>query len=238
MSRETHNQETGNTLSRWWWPGQWLHIVYGVWVDQGWYWQNVRPQLSDWKRGWGILVQGILGTVLVVSILSVIMGGIFLVAGVQVNWSKWARNGPWIVAAALVGALVLAIAGAVSEGSVSDGMAFGTLFGVVFGAAGGMVSSVSSEVFWGLVLGAAIGGGLSMVIGVDTGVRFGVWFDLVVATGTGVAFGIKFGVAAGIAAGVASGLSCYLGGWWATRQVPDAETRKRLANPDRHLSRY
>jgi hypothetical protein len=39
-------------------------------------------------------------------------------------------------------------------------------------------------------------------------------------------------IAVGIAATVACGLGIYASGRWATRQVPDVETRKRLANPE------
>jgi hypothetical protein len=34
MNEQTRNEQTTDPLSRWWWPGQWLRIVYAVRVDQ------------------------------------------------------------------------------------------------------------------------------------------------------------------------------------------------------------
>ena len=71
MNEQTTNKTSPPTqpqpydFSRWWWPVNWLRIVYGVWVDQLWYWENVRPLLRGRKQGWGIFAQGMLGAVLV-----------------------------------------------------------------------------------------------------------------------------------------------------------------------------
>lgn len=80
MNTKTYDQETPDVLARWWWPGQWLRIVWSVWVDQKWYWQNVYPRLENRRRGWGIFVQTWLGAMLIALCLlvirSIIVGGL------------------------------------------------------------------------------------------------------------------------------------------------------------------
>lgn len=83
----TTQDEPRDALARWWWPGQWLRIVYGVLIDQVWYWQNVRPRLRSRVEGWGLLVQAILGTMLVVFIAILwltLLTGVELVNGKSV----------------------------------------------------------------------------------------------------------------------------------------------------------
>ena len=82
-------------------------------------------------------------------------------------------------------------------------------------------------------IGAAGGVGWAIAEAVSEGTRRGVRESMLGALGAGIIFSSAGSVVAGIAGGVACGLGLYLGGRWATRQVADEETRKRLANPDR-----
>ncbi len=64
----------------------WLRIVFGVWVDQGWYWENVRPRLQDRAQGRAIFTRCALGAT-AVSVL----------VGAPVAWALEARGprGSW-----------------------------------------------------------------------------------------------------------------------------------------------
>jgi len=78
VNTETYDREMSDALARWWWPGQWLRIVWSVWVDQKWYWENVYPRLENRRREWGIFVQTWLGAMLIALCLQLIG---FLIAG-------------------------------------------------------------------------------------------------------------------------------------------------------------
>ncbi len=79
---ENPTPETG--FRRWWWPGQWLSIVYGVWLDQLWYWRIVQPRME--KRWWLILLQAVLGSALVALGLALAWGGLLSFLGRPVDW--------------------------------------------------------------------------------------------------------------------------------------------------------
>ncbi|MDI7275103.1 MAG: hypothetical protein QME94_03910 [Anaerolineae bacterium] len=64
VSAEMMSEPSRDTLSRWWSPLQWLRIACSAWVDQAWYWQNVRPHLRGRKQGWGLFGQAVLGATL------------------------------------------------------------------------------------------------------------------------------------------------------------------------------
>ncbi len=83
------NSDTQDPLARWWWPGQWLHIVYGIWVDQLWCWQNVWPKLSDRRQVWSIFLQSWLGSVIVTLLLLGVTLGIMGTNLGKVRWQAW-----------------------------------------------------------------------------------------------------------------------------------------------------
>jgi hypothetical protein len=243
MNVNAHNKETANALSRWWSPGQWLHIVYGVWVDQVWYWQNVRPRFSNRRQRVSICIQGLLGTALASLVLSAVLGGVSAAAGISVNWTGLFRAVGIALGAASGGALLMTV------NSVATTASHGMVLGMVMGLAGGSVipmtilvengcipSGLPSRVFTGLVLGLVLGVGVSVFMGVVMGDRLGVALGIVLVMGMVVVSAIMGIAIEGIAAGITIGLGLHLGGRWATRQVPDVETRKRLANPDAHRS--
>ncbi len=73
MITETTNPDAAAGLARWWWPGQWLRIVWSVWVDQKWYWRHVYPQLEERRRGWQVFAQAWLGAMLIAVCLLAIL---------------------------------------------------------------------------------------------------------------------------------------------------------------------
>ncbi len=89
LKTNIENPTPATDFRRWWWPGQWLSIVYGVWLDQLWYWRHVRPSLE--KRWWLILPQAILGSALVALGLALAWGGLFSLLGRPVDWDLTAR---------------------------------------------------------------------------------------------------------------------------------------------------
>ncbi len=75
------NDRTKDPFARWRWPGLWLHIVYGVWIDQLWYWQNMRHRIYGRTKGWGVWVQGMLGAGIAGIALAAFAGVMLSVAG-------------------------------------------------------------------------------------------------------------------------------------------------------------
>lgn len=107
MSMFTGTEAVGqmDAFRRWWWPGQWLSIVYGVWVNQLWYWQHIRPRLD--KHGWLILPQAFLGGILAAVVLQVFFEIVLSLAGRPVDWGAGFKTiGYQVVSAVPVAALL------------------------------------------------------------------------------------------------------------------------------------
>jgi hypothetical protein len=49
-------------LGFWAAPRSWFRLIYAVWFDQRWYWQQVRPHLQNQRLAWRLLIQTILGS--------------------------------------------------------------------------------------------------------------------------------------------------------------------------------
>lgn len=253
MSEETLDQEPSDALSRWWWPGQWLRIVWGVWVDQKWYWQTVRPRLHGRKQGWEIVIQSLLGGSLVALAFSPVARGVLRAIGLQVNWKT-------IVLSVVVGVGLNAIAGSVwglvggvpsSVPVISTGGLCLTVYVSLNGSV--MLSALAGTADYGSldVLATTLGMYIARmaVLGVVTGVVWGaVTGDRenilsAIVTGTLLSFlsgdlpdeetmSIVTKLIWRTVAGLNLGCVVYLGKLWATRQISDVETRKQLANPD------
>jgi len=232
------NNEAEDALSRWWWPGQWLRIVYGVWIDQLWYWQNVRPRLRGRLRGWGIWTQGMLGAGLTAFAVVAIIGVVSSVAGIQVKWQFLFPTVAMGIVAGMVFGMLGLIIGITT--SMVVGMAgclcFGVLLGVLILRVG-----VNSDVILGTGQSAtslrlvgvgliAVSAGLTRVL--VEGRRWNLLESLLGAVFAGLVFGQMMRIGEGIAAAAIFILGIVAGERWATRQVPDDESRRRLANPD------
>jgi len=118
---EVSNKHPGDLLARWWWPGQWLHIVWGVWVDQVWYWQNVQPKLNDRRRVWGVFAQSVLGTI---SILSLFLVPLIIASG---SVGSAIRSSLFIVVA-VTGVIVTFGMAKILAGAADESVAFVSLF--------------------------------------------------------------------------------------------------------------
>lgn len=70
------------SFARWWWPANWLRIVYAVCVDQRWYWQQIRPQLHG-RNERLLLLQAALGATLCILLLALVLAA---TAGVLEKW--------------------------------------------------------------------------------------------------------------------------------------------------------
>jgi hypothetical protein len=118
---EVGNKHTDDLLARWWWPGQWLHIVWGVWVDQVWYRRKVQPKLNDPRGAWGVFAQSVLGTM---AILALFLALVIIVSG---SASSTTESSLLIV---LVITAIILILGVVKvlTGKVDEGVAFVSLF--------------------------------------------------------------------------------------------------------------
>ena len=233
------NEQITDDLNRWWWPGQWLHIVIGVWVDQLWYWQNVRPRLQGRTQGWGIFAQSLLGAMVMAVALILGMALILESAAVPINW-KYLVLG---TALCVVIVVVLSILGGLIR-SITDSVAGIAGSGVLIAGSGLALSvdwnSVFSQVLsvpkdWGAITALLV---VYAVMGVNWGVirsvadgSISIFECLLEAVFLGLAVKERNSIAASMAAGATWSLGVYVGMRWATRQVPDTETRKRFANP-------
>jgi hypothetical protein len=245
------NDKTRDALTRWWWPGQWLRIVYGMCVDQVWYWQNVRPRLGNWPEGRKVLIQALLGNAVVTVLLSIILGTALLVAGVHLNWGVgFLGMIAWLIAVA-VGLVVIPTRGAQKIDYVVVSGTFVSLlgglgFGLRFGSMG------MQETWFGLPGSLGLGIVLGLLAGICDGVRLGIVEGRRLAAVKDLALGFFLAfalvmfvaldafvypsVAALLGTLVLAILSVipggYLGSRWATRQVAEESLRMRLANPD------
>jgi hypothetical protein len=218
------NDDIGDEFARWWWPGQWLHIVYGVWIDQLWYWQNVRPRLHNWKPRCGILVQGILGSTLVMLVIVMILGALLTIAGTRVEWiSLGQRVAVGVILSALWALLVFA-----SPNEVVHGVILIPVLSILLGIWPHVISSEASVAATGVFLGVSYGIKEILVDGIVPR-----RFRMVATVGfVGVSVLVTQYITYALVGAIAAGLGFYLGIDWATRQVPDVETRRRLANPE------
>lgn len=217
-----------NTLPYWWWPGQWLRIVYAVWIDQRWYWEHVRPLLEEPRRRRVLTFQALLGTALIAVALNIALysGLVWLSDGrFDHPLSRWLflRAG-----LGFVGAIITCmILGMTLSGSVTLGIPSSLICTLVPFLAG------NTPGLHALVL----------VITVITGIALGI--ARVVATGNswnllenGV-IALLIAIDGAAAADITGGLvqaclfmaATFVGSRWATRQVPNPELRKQFAHP-------
>jgi hypothetical protein len=89
MDEKESSKTTIDLLSRWWWPGQWLRIVWAVWTDQLWYWQNVLPQLQG-KRAASFFFQALFGSGILAIGPALVAGVIVDTIAIHVDWELWA----------------------------------------------------------------------------------------------------------------------------------------------------
>lgn len=228
------NDKTKDPFARWWWPGQWLHIVYGVWIDQLWYWQNVRPLLTkeNKKQGRSLYVQGTLGIILISVVVMILVGGILIASGVPLNLADFLIGSVvGVIGCACINLPLLGLANGL-PGIVAGG--------IFLGLCVGGLAAISPDVFTSVIVTMAVLDGtiLGISLGVYTGASTGQRSVFVVLIGLFPII-LIFSAAAknvlvGILAGIISSPIGYLGNRWATRQVPDDATRMRLANPDKY----
>ncbi len=224
------NDKTQDPLARWWWPGQWLHIVYGVWIDQLWYWKNVRPRMQGWRQGWKISIQGLLGAALIVFIVSAITGEVLLGMGIEVRWTLLALGvGVIALVSAIVGSIVASADGLPT--SLAYTVTFCTTFGIPLcvDLGTGMIGPTNLVI---AILGALVGMAFGVARGLVKGVVFSIGWDLIVAGIMALSLALRNGIPITIIMLVAFCFGFGVGGLWAIRQVPDINIRKRLANPD------
>jgi hypothetical protein len=163
------DRQTDANLTKWWWPGQWLRIVYSVWFDQMWYWQHVRPQLYG-LRGWRLFAQAMLGTLLFQLTLAIVLG-VFIGTILYMDW--------WLLAILIGISVLLGLLAGITN------RAYGLVLGVVFtnllatlavfqqstshSQIGQLIEQV--DLIWGgIIIGGFLGGlSVGLVFGIQTG---------------------------------------------------------------------
>ncbi len=235
------NDRTKDPFACWWWPGQWLHIVYGIWIDQLWYWQNMRPRLHGRTKGWGIWAQGMLGAGIIGFALAAFAGVILSVIGTQVRW-EFLFPAVAIGIGLGVGLGMLGVVASIGAGMVTGivtAVCLSTMFGVSAGWGGTQDMILgNAQSFTILSVIGPIVMTISLGVGrvVFEGDKWSVPESLIVAIlmfGATLTYSQVPKPEVIIAQAVAIGAGLYLSGRWAARQVPDNELRKRLANPNK-----
>ncbi len=132
-----------------WRPSRWLQIIYGVWIDQSWYWQNVLPSLPE--LGMQIFIQGALGAILIALSASVLFLGVLGIMGIPIDWIR----GIWdITTMTSFGYLGMGILRALiappfnsSQRAWSQGPP-GIVWAIPWGAACGMTAGISATILF------------------------------------------------------------------------------------------
>jgi hypothetical protein len=227
MNKKTHR--CGSSLSRWWWPGQWLRIVWGVLVDQAWYQHNVHILMSIRRQTVKIFLQGILGVALLFGGVSLIVAGILAVMGVMVDWGGYIKGiGASLLVIALLGLFALLTTNLAhpnilffcvvlfSAGTVISFLVYGLLPGLLpsgyLGVAKGTV--------YGLFLGVAMGMSYSMI----SGKRLGVGLMILSLVVLPMVLIIVSASPEKVVAGFSASLGIWMGSLWAKRQTVEAKT--------------
>lgn len=124
------------SFAQWWWPGNWLRIVYSVCVDQRWYWQHIRPQLHG-RSGALIMFQAALGSVVCFLVLALPPLALVFVTGQAARQREVLDILLWCLALTLVNGLLI---------RVVQGNTAGVPYIVASGVGIGLVASLSISV--------------------------------------------------------------------------------------------
>lgn len=244
---------TPDPLSHWWWPGQWLRLVWGIWVDPLWYWRNVRPRLQSALFGIAVLAQGIAGSLIVALFIALMMSFVTQETGDLHYWAQTIQRIGLALVLALGMSAFLALAAKVFDAldptvQRSSGVRINEL----------IVRSIALSLLLCSTLGSrtieteiarSINGALGIrmlfvsIAAVLMGITFGISEGVTTGQGRGLFWCIILtllssfvisrdtGILLSIWAGIWFSSGLYLGGYWATRQIDDPSLRKSLANP-------
>ncbi|HEY0601725.1 MAG TPA: hypothetical protein VGD58_02380 [Herpetosiphonaceae bacterium] len=216
-----------NTLPYWWWPGQWLRIVYAVWFDQRWYWQYVRPLMEEPRRHRALTLQALLGTALIAVVLNL---GLYI----GLSWlidSRWDQPVPdWLLIRAGLGfvgtILISMLLGMTLSGSATLGLPSSLIctlvpflagasslhpFILAITATSGLAFSIARVVATGNSWSHFENSALPLLIAID-GIVSGDFVGGLVQAGVFMA-------------------ATFVGSRWATRQVSNPQVRKQFARP-------
>jgi hypothetical protein len=221
-----------DSLSYWWWPGQWLRIVWAVWTDQLWYWQNVLPQLQG-KRAASFFFQALFGGGLFGLVLATATGLIVETTGIHMVWRLW-------VAGFVIGIIVTAMVGGAATlfNGANWGVSASAIFGLLYPFNGSIIIGTIVHfpfpftifLLYGTVGGLLLGMSENIYKVIKQGKTLGAAMIIEeLAIYMLVAGGLSRSVTVGVITGLAYLFGTRLGRIWATRQVPDEETRKMLA---------
>lgn len=240
MNNNTVNSTSNSTLTHWWWPGQWLRIVYSIWFDQLWYWENIRPHLGDCRTGWKFFIQALLGTALSALFLVALAGSAIQLLGIQFEWDLMFRG----TAFSLLFGLFLGIVSGDNHDIhnkivilVTQSFGFIIFFSIITNIFANVsyflgdisrLESIPDRVFftWWTMMwtSGAIADGVSQ--GVSTGSKLkrkGIHINIIATTiimlVMSIVKHIKYGIFISLSFGIGFILLQYLGSLWATRQI-------------------
>lgn len=124
------------SFAQWWRPANWLRLVYGVCLDQRWYWRQIRPQL-DGKLGGLLMLQATLGALLCLLILALPPFALLYLTGQAAHTNELIDALIWCVALTLVHGLLMRLV---------QGNAAGVPYMAASGLALGLSASLSLSV--------------------------------------------------------------------------------------------
>ena len=244
-----------------WNPLNWLRLLIGVWINQLWYWLNIRPVLGDWQKGRSILFQATLSIYLsscflstfIVIIYALITGTAFTWLGIFYGVSIGIGMAIFLMIAAY---FLIAVANRLRgemnvklplETLIPNLLVFFLLLCTWLGIISGldMIEKYRDSLSPGssIVLGCIIGISAGLQKGIQTGVMQS-WKEIITSF---IGFFMLFAflvyldtksplqlLNVGIVMLVFL-LTDHISNRWALRQVPDLKERMRLANPDSAL---
>lgn len=204
-----------------------LPVLYSVWVNQLWYWQNVRPQLQGRKVGWIFFLRATIETLVLASLLCGIL--ILCLWGWSGKEIEWFIPFTGAVAGIVLGILISGFSGIVA--GVATAVVRVSTLAITLAFIGGLAFSLDNR---DVVTGVGMCG-ISVAVGIDQGTItgrnpsawLGVGFVLVALLLGQTPLITRFII------GIITGVGFYAGHRWAVRQLPDETKRQSLADPER-----
>ena len=213
---------------RWWWPGHWLRIVYSVWFDQLWYWENIRPCLSEKYASYKLLISGMFGSLIVGSFLGLLINILISQLGYKVTGWHLLIMSIFIIVIAIFSVAILLVA-LTSQAQIAKATSWCLGSSVVLTTVSGslltlLLSDIPVIILF-LVFSLAIGLSISFGEGIGSGVKASLVRNSLLPVVFILFFVLlsRFTIGYGLLLGLAYFLGVYLGGFWSTRQLQSIE---------------
>lgn len=235
MKSDISGLNDNNNLDPWYWPVHWLRIVYGIWIDQLWYWQYVRPRFKQAIDRRNILISGMLGSLTISIILVFITTFVLSIMGFIANW-QLSVIGMLVNTIVIFGVATVLISKTESP-LIEKATSLCLTCSVVLCTSYSLVITIlfSTTTAKPVILAFVLVAGLSISFGEGVGngrkanfsgysiLPFVFFFFLI----------IRFTFFYSLLIVLSYIIGIFLGGIWTIRQITDSDVREQLANPEK-----